>query len=76
VLEELKNDVEHFGMEKNEPLCKNKVPREGIVLRIDNDITKEAFKLKCVNYLQKESNNIDTTVDIEMMSRYLDEDNQ
>lgn len=76
VLEALKNDVEHFGMEKNEPLCKNKVPREGIVLRIDNDITKEAFKLKCVNYLQKESNNIDTTVDIEMMSRYLDEDNQ
>jgi hypothetical protein len=55
VLEALKNDTEHFGMEKNEPMCKNKVPREGIVLRIDNDPIAEAFKLKCIKFLSKEA---------------------
>jgi hypothetical protein len=72
VLEAIKNDVKHFKMEKNEPLCKNKVPREGIVLRIDNDHMKEAFKLKCLKFLKRESEEIDngTYEDIEVSERY------
>lgn len=72
ILELLKNDKEHFGMEMDEPMCKNKVPREGIVLRIDNDSIKEAFKLKCCKFLLKESKDIDAgNVDIEMMDNYV-----
>ena len=51
VLEKLKIDKEHFGMEDYEPLCTGcKVPREGIVLRIDDDPIKEAFKLKTTSF--------------------------
>lgn len=58
-----------LGMEENEPLCKNKVPREGIVLRIEDDPMKEAFKLKCVKFLTRESKQIDSgQVDIEMQN--------
>ena len=59
VFEALKNDKEHFGMELDEPLCKNKVPREGIVLRIDNDEVAEAFKLKTDAFYRKEQKLID-----------------
>lgn len=56
-----------FDMEQNEPLCNNKVPREGIVIRIDNDPVNEAFKLKCVKFLTRESKEIDKgNIDIEM----------
>ena len=72
VLEALKNDTKHFGMEKNEPMCKNKVPREGICVRIANDPVKECFKLKSLAFLQKEAKNIDSgEVDIEMADNYL-----
>lgn len=72
VLEAMKNDTEHFGMEKNEPLCKNKVPREGICIRIANDPVKECFKLKSITFLQKEAKSIDAgEVDIEMADSYL-----
>lgn len=55
VLEAMKNDTEHFGMEGLEPLCKYyETPREGIVLRIEGDAIKEAFKLKCAKFLLKE----------------------
>ena len=51
VLEKLKNDKEHFKMEDYEPLCLyQQVPREGIVLRIDNDPIREAFKLKTASF--------------------------
>lgn len=72
VLEALKNDTEHFGMEMNEPNCRNKVPREGFVLRIDHDPIKEAFKLKCLKFLKKEADDIDngTYDDIETSQRY------
>lgn len=51
ILEKLKNDKEHFGMEEYEPLCTHeKVPREGIVLRIDDDPIREAFKLKTTSF--------------------------
>lgn len=51
ILEKLKNDKEHFGMEEYEPLCLyEKVPREGIVIRIDDDPIAEAFKLKTTSF--------------------------
>ena len=51
VLDKLKNDKEHFGMEDYEPMCTDcKVPREGIVLRIDDDPINEAFKLKTTSF--------------------------
>ena len=66
VLEAMKKD-KRFGMEMNEPLCRNKIPREGIVLRIDHDPIKEAFKLKTLKFLGKEAELIDMgEVDIEM----------
>ena len=46
LLEKMKNDGEWLLMEKNEPMCKNKVPREGVVIRIDNDKLARAWKLK------------------------------
>ena len=71
VLEALKGDQGHFGMELDEPLCKNKVPREGICLRIANDPVKECFKLKCLKFLQKEAKSIDSgEVDIETADNY------
>ena len=71
VLEALKNDKEHFGMELDEPMCKNKVPREGICLRIANDPVKECFKLKCLTFLGKEAKEIDKgEVDVEMSQTY------
>ena len=70
-LERIKYDKEHFGMEELEPLCRNKVPREGIVFRIFNDPVKEAFKLKCVKFLRKEAEDIDNGhVDSEIEERY------
>ena len=68
IFERLKSDKTHFGMEQNEPMCTfNKVPREGIVLRIDGDPQPEAFKLKTVKFLGKEAEEMDkATVDMEM----------
>lgn len=44
-----------FGMEENEPMCQNEVPREGFVLRVEGDKTAEAFKCKCQAFLSRES---------------------
>ena len=75
ILEELKNDQDNFGMELNEPLCKNKVPREGICLRIESDPVNECFKLKTVNFFMRESKLMDKgEVDIEMMDNYNSEE--
>lgn len=71
LLERMKNDKEHFGMEMNEPLCKNKLPREGIVIRRMNDPIKEAFKLKCMKFRFKEAESVDKgEVDVEMEQAY------
>lgn len=59
VLEELRNDKKDFFMEKNCFICKNKVPAEGIVLRIDDDEFAEAFKLKSYKFLKKEAELMD-----------------
>ena len=75
VLEAMKIDS-RLGMEKNEKLCINKVPREGIVLRIDDDPMREAFKLKCVKFLEREKKLMDEgEVDTEMMEGYVEEGN-
>ena len=66
ILECLKSDKK-FGLEQNEPLCKNKVPRKGICIRIDNDPINQTFKLKSSKFLDRESKAIDNNeVDIEM----------
>lgn len=71
LLEMMRNDKKRFGMEKNEPMCVNKVPREGICIRKDNDEFAECFKLKCQKFLSKEREEIDKgEVDIEMADAY------
>lgn len=74
VMTALANDV-RFEMEKNEPLCANKVPREGLVLRISNDPLKEAFKIKTLAYKTREAKAIDAgEVDMEMNDAYNSEE--
>ena len=68
LLECFKADGDRFGMELNEPLCKGKVPREGICIRIMNDPLNECFKLKTLRFLGKEAELIDKgEVDIELL---------
>ena len=75
VLEEMRKDVVHFGMEKREPLCTtHNVPREGICVHIDNDEINENFKLKCQHFFDMERKAIDAgEVDIEMADAYVSE---
>lgn len=49
-----------FGMEENEPLCTNEVPREGFCLRIDGDKKNECFKLKTQAFKFKEAILVDS----------------
>lgn len=71
ILNELKNDKSTLGMELDESLCKTKVPREGIVLRIANDVRSEAFKLKTNAFKFRESKLIDSgEMDVEMNNNY------
>ena len=70
VLEALKVEKK-FLMEQLEPMCINKVPREGFVIRKANDPIKRAFKLKCFRFLEKERTAIDNgEVDMEMTEGY------
>ena len=74
VLQEMSNE-KRWLMEKREPLCKNKVPREGVVLRIVGDPLKEAFKLKTNAFLLRERGLIDQgEVDLEMAQAYGEEE--
>lgn len=73
LLEKMKTDKRLLNIEGDEPLCRLKVPREGIVLRIDNDVIPEAFKLKSLRFLQKEDKAMETQeymCDSEMEERY------
>ena len=45
----LAND-KSFNMEQDSPECNNKVPHEGLVIKIEN-MKSEAFKLKCFKFL-------------------------
>lgn len=57
-----------FYMECNSPTCDNKVPHEGIVIKIEN-MKSEAFKLKCFKFLDGEGKALDKgEVDIESES--------
>lgn len=53
----LAND-KNFNMEMNSPSCNNKVPHEGLVIKIEN-MKSEAFKLKCFKFLDKEGKELD-----------------
>ena len=55
----MKKDQEKFGMDLKEPLCKNKVLREGLVIRIENDPIQEAFKIKSELYFEQEKKDMD-----------------
>jgi len=55
LLERMKNDKDRFLMELDEPMCKNKVPREGIVIRIIGDKFARAWKLKSLRHYAKEA---------------------
>ena len=70
-LQRLKEDKETLGMELDEPLCKNKVPREGVCVRIDGDPIAECFKLKTNAFRMREQKLIDKgEVDSEMAETY------
>lgn len=70
----LMSNESRWLMEKRESLCKKKVPREGIVLRIIKDPMKEAFKLKTTAFLEREAKEVDKgQVDVEMAENYGEE---
>ncbi len=73
VLECMKND-KRFKMEENEPMCKNEVPREGVVIRKTGDTVLRADKLKCSAFLIGEALRVDSNdfQDIEMAQGYGD----
>lgn len=48
----------NFHMEELSPTCKNKVPHEGIVLKIENSLS-QAYKVKCFKFLEKETKQLD-----------------
>lgn len=62
LLARMKKDKNILGMELDEPLCNERVPREGVVIRIDNDAKAEGFKLKCAKFLNKESKDVDAGI--------------
>jgi hypothetical protein len=55
-------DDTNFHMECNSPDCKNKVPHEGVVIKIEN-MKSEAFKLKCFKFLNKEQKELDNGIE-------------
>lgn len=76
ILNEMKNDTGRLGLEKPEPLCKNKVPREGICIRIDNRPDVKAMKLKSNLFYERERKAIDKgEIDIETANTYGDDIN-
>ena len=71
ILEYMKQDKTTFGMEEKEPLCKCKVPREGIVIRVEGRPEVRALKLKCTAFLEREAKAVDAgQVDDEMSESY------
>ncbi len=45
-------------MECNSPTCSNKVPHEGVVIKVEN-MKSEAFKLKCFKFINAEGAALD-----------------
>jgi hypothetical protein len=56
-IDRLSNEV-CFNMEQNSPDCRNRVPHEGIVIKIEDGASR-AFKLKCFAFLNKEQQALD-----------------
>ena len=56
--EKLAND-KNFYMECDSPSCNNKVPHEGLVIKKE-DMISHAWKLKCFNFLQGETKELDS----------------
>lgn len=59
ILERMKNDRDIIGMECQEPLCKMKAPREGVVIRKINDNVARAWKLKSAAHYELEKKSHD-----------------
>ena len=58
--------LEERFLEGDCPICKNKVPFEGICIRKESLVQYEVYKLKSFNFLLKESKNLDAGIpDIE-----------
>lgn len=55
LFQQFREDNKWLLMEKNEPLCKNKVPREGIVIRLNDDKLSRAWKLKTKKHIELEA---------------------
>lgn len=55
VLARMKADKQMILMELDEPMCKNSVPREGVVVRIVGDKFARAWKLKSLRHYGKEA---------------------
>jgi hypothetical protein len=51
--------LDSFNMEKDCELCINKVPAEGIILRIENGGDVDAYKLKAFRFRQRETEMLD-----------------
>lgn len=56
-IDRLSND-KRFHMELDSPHCVNKVPHEGVVIKIEDGASR-AFKLKCFRFLNKEQELLD-----------------
>jgi len=66
ILARMKGDRELILMEEDEPMCKNKVPREGVVVRLVNDQFARAWKLKSARHYSLEAKQHDNgEVDME-----------
>ena len=59
----LAND-KRFYMELDSPHCNNKVPHEGLVIKLDDGVTR-AFKLKCFRFISKEFLDEETNIEDE-----------
>ena len=72
LLDAMKHDKEHFGMEENEPLCtEHQVPREGICIRKCGSSKPACYKLKTDAFFFGESIRMDAgDADIEMVEGY------
>jgi hypothetical protein len=73
----MKKDKDLILMELDEPMCKNKVPREGVVVRIVGDKFSRAWKLKSLRHYGKEAEAHDKgEVDMEEMESSENENEQ
>ncbi len=69
ILARMKSDRKLILMEEDEPMCKNKVPREGVVVRIVGDNFARAWKLKSLRHFDREAKQHDNgEVDMEEMA--------